>query len=130
MASTPIVEEENKARDEETKQRIDAVAELRKTVARLEARSVALHRDIVALSQFVRNTQAVHTELMSRLCDQVFRISDILHLLPVVQANVDADAPLHNNEEVEDDDDEDNDNDQAEEEGGMPFDGVYRDHIL
>ncbi len=117
-SSTPVTED--KAKSQETKHRIDTLAELRKTVARLDARTVALHRDINALSQFVRNTQAMHTELMSRLCDQVFRISDILHALPVANVN----PPLPS------DDDEDEDND-IEEEGGIPPEDAYqRDQIL
>lgn len=110
--SSPVTED--KTAPSESK---DALTELRKTVARLDARTAALHRDINALSHFVCNTQAMHTELMSRLCDQVFRISDILNLLPVAQVN--ADSPIPENAE-----------DDQEEEGGSPFDGVYRDQIL
>lgn len=132
MASTSAPVTEDKAKSQETKHRVDALAELRKTVARLDARTAALHRDIAALSLFVRNTQVVHTELMTRLCDQVFRISDILHLLPVVNVN----APLPNDDDDDEEDnviedDDGNDNDDKEEEGGLPQEDVYqRDHIL
>lgn len=122
-SSTPVTED--KVKSQETKHRIDALAELRKTVARLDARTAAMHRDITALSLFVRNTQAMHTELMSRLCDQVFRISDILNLLPVAQANANLSDDEDNDNVIEEDDDD------KEEEGGIPPEEAYqRDQIL
>lgn len=97
---------------EETKQRIDALAELRKAVARLEARTDVLRKDLVALHQFVSETHVLYAELMDRLCSQVFRISDMLPVVP------------NNN------DNEDNDN-REEEGGGLPEnEAVYQENNI
>lgn len=123
MASPSTSVTEDKVRPEEAKHPVDALAELRSVVARLNARTAALHRDINALSHFVRNTQAVHTELMSRLCDQVFRISDAL---PVAQAPSDENSDEDNDNVVARNNDE-----EEEEQGGMfSGDNAYRDQIL
>jgi predicted trehalose synthase len=121
-SSTPVTENKDNAK---TDQKADTIAEFRNAIARLDARTTALHRDLNALSLFVRNTQAMHTELMSRLCDQVFRISDILNLLPVAQANANPSDDEDNDNVIEEDDDD------KEEEGGIPPEEAYqRDQIL
>ena len=127
MASPSTSVTEDKVRPEEAKRPVDALAELRSVVARLNARTAALHQDINALSHFVRNTQAMQTELMSRLCDQVFRISDALHLLPVAQVPLDDNSDEDNNVIVAEHAGEE----EEEEQGGMfPGEGAYRNQIL
>jgi len=87
----------------ETKQEKDTVPTLRAVLERLDARSRTTREELNKLSAFVRDQSALQCEIMSKLSDQVYRISELLDILPPEP------IPEEHNAEDEGDDDEDND---------------------
>ncbi len=85
--------------DSDTKQDTDIASDLHAVLVRLDARSKKTREELNKLAVFVRNQSMLQCEIMSKLSDQVYLISELLGVLPQ--------EPIpeeHDQEEEEDDD--------------------------
>lgn len=66
----------------DAKQDTDTVSELATVLTRLDARSKKTREELNKLAEFVRNQSMLQCEIMSKLSDQVYLISQLLGVLP------------------------------------------------
>lgn len=68
--------------DSDTKQDTDIASDLHAVLVRLDARSKKTREELNKLAVFVRNQSMLQCEIMSKLSDQVYLISQLLGVLP------------------------------------------------
>lgn len=68
--------------DSDAKQDTDIASDLHAVLLRLDARSKKTREELNKLAVFVRNQSMLQCEIMSKLSDQVYLISQLLGVLP------------------------------------------------
>lgn len=68
--------------DSDAKQDTDIASDLHAVLVRLDARSKKTREELNKLAVFVRNQSMLQCEIMSKLSDQVYLISELLGVLP------------------------------------------------